>query len=444
MVASILISLGALFLLLHVLRRQHLSLGLPLAYLASLLLIHVPGAVAHVIGGDFLTDDAATQEGMFITTVGVVCFVAGVWLARATSRRQSQFVPADRRNFALFCLFGGWAVVYGLSPLGRIPSLGAAIDKGGAVWILGCILGLRGAVEARSMTRILGWSAALVVYPALMLLVGGFLSYGSAAIIVVISVFAISARRYWRASMGVALTAVFGVTLFVSYFELRDDIRNDVWGGASMSHRLSTTSGMFTQLHFIDPSNQKDLNALDMRLNQNRFVGLAADRIRSHEVDRLWGQSVLDSLIALVPRAYWPDKPVTAGSGDMVADMTGLELNKDTSWGVGNVMEFYVNFGLPGVVAGFAVLGWLLGWLDLQAAAAERRAQFGRAVICFLPAVAMIQPGGSLVELVGGGGAALLAAFVWSWVWNRWARYRKWSGLLTMIRISDPQPRMGS
>ncbi len=283
-----------------------------------------------------------------------------------------------------------------------------------------------------------------MVYPALMLLVGGFLSYGSAAIIVVISVFAISARRYWRASMGVALTAVFGVTLFVSYFELRDDIRNDVWGGASMSHRLSTTSGMFTQLHFIDPSNQKDLNALDMRLNQNRFVGLAADRIRSHEVDRLWGQSVLDSLIALVPRAYWPDKPVTAGSGDMVADMTGLELNKDTSWGVGNVMEFYVNFGLPGVVAGFAVLGWLLGWLDLQAAAAERRAQFGRAVICFLPAVAMIQPGGSLVELVGGGGAALLAAFVWSWVWNRWARYRKWSGLLTMIRISDPQPRMGS
>lgn len=444
MVASILVSLGAVFLLLHLLRRPRLSLGLPLAYLASLLLIHVPGAIAHRVGGDFLTDDAATQEGMFITAAGVVSFVAGVWLARSTSRPQSGFVPADRRNFALFCLFGGWAVVYGLSPLGRIPSVGAAIDKGGAVWILGCLLGLRAAVDARSMNRILGWSAALAVYPSLMLLVGGFLSYGSAAIIVVISVFAIAARSYWRASAGVALAAVFGVTLFVSYFELRDDIRNDVWGGASMSHRLSTTSGMFTHLHLIDPNDQKDLNALDLRLNQNRFVGLAAERIRSHDVDMLWGQSVLDSLIALVPRAYWPDKPVKGGSGDMVADMTGLELNKDTSWGVGNVMEFYVNFGLPGVVAGFALLGGLLGWLDLQAAAAERRARFGRAIICFLPAVAMIQPGGSLVELVGGSGAAFLAAVAWSWVWTRWGRYRKWSGLLTLIRISDPQPRLGS
>ena len=54
--------------------------------------------------------------------------------------------------------------------------------------------------------------------------------------------------------------------------------------------------------------------------------------------------------------------------------MTGLELNQDTSWGVGNVMEFYINFGLPGVVIGFLVLGWLIGALDFRAASAERRA----------------------------------------------------------------------
>jgi hypothetical protein len=443
MILAILASLAAPFVLLYLLRRRRLSLGLPLAYLALLLLIHVPGAFAHLIAGDFLQDDEATKEGMTYTALGVVCFVAGVWLARAMAKPDDRFVPADRRNFSLFCLFAGLAMVYGLQLLAKIPSIGAAIDKGGAVWILGCLLGLRAAVSARDMTRILGWTVALSIYPALMLLLGGFLSYGTAAVIVIIAVLAISARRYWHAAAGFVVAALFGVTLFVSYFELRDDIRADVWGGASMSQRISTTSGMFTHLHLIDPNDQKDLNALDLRLNQNRFVGLAAERIRNHQVDLLWGQSVLDSVIALIPRAYWPDKPVVGGSGDIVTNMTGLELNRDTSWGVGNVMEFYINFGVPGVVFGFLALGWLLGWLDLQAAAAERTARFGGAIVFFLPAVAMAQPGASMVEIVGGGGAAFLAALAWRWVWNHWAQYRSWSDVLRFFRVSNPHPGVG-
>ncbi len=234
------------------------------------------------------------------------------------------------------------------------------------------------------------------------------------------------------------------MTLFVSYFELRDDIRSDVWGGASMSQRVSTVSGMFTHLHLIDPTSQKDLDSLDLRLNQNRFVGLAVERIRDGQVDKLWGRSVWDSFIALIPRAYWPDKPETGGSGDIVADMTGLDLNRDTSWGVGNVMEFYVNFGAAGVVCGFLILGLVLGWLDLRVASTERTGRLGDTFLYFLPAAAMIQPGGSLMEIVGGAGAALLAALGWRWIWNRWARFRNWSGLLKMVRISDPHPRLGS
>src|SRR6185437_11887263 len=101
------------------------------------------------------------------------------------------------------------------------------------------------------------------------------------------------------------------------------------------------------------------------------FVGLAAARIQQGQVDLLDGESVTDGLIELIPRAFWPDKPTTAGSGQLVADMTGLRLNQDTSWGVGNVMEFYINFGLPGVIIGFVALGWLIGSLDVRGAAAE-------------------------------------------------------------------------
>ena len=48
------ICLAAFLWLLQLLRRDRVSLGLPIAYLYSLLLIHVPGAFAHIVGRDVL------------------------------------------------------------------------------------------------------------------------------------------------------------------------------------------------------------------------------------------------------------------------------------------------------------------------------------------------------------------------------------------------------
>ncbi len=50
----IFVCLAAFIALLFILRRDRVSLGLPIAYLYSLLLIHVPGAFAHIAGRDFL------------------------------------------------------------------------------------------------------------------------------------------------------------------------------------------------------------------------------------------------------------------------------------------------------------------------------------------------------------------------------------------------------
>ena len=121
--------------------------------------------------------------------------------------------------------------------------------------------------------------------------------------------------------------------------------------------------------------------------------------------------SVWEGLLSLVPRAFWPEKPVFAGSPQIVSKMTGLRLSPTTSFGVGNVMEFQINFGIPGVVIGFFVLGWLIGTLDLKAAVAERRGDLGGVILFFLPGVALIQPNGSLVELFSGSAAALVGAF---------------------------------
>jgi hypothetical protein len=424
MIVPILICVAAFLALLAMLRRGQLSLGLPLAYLALLLLIHVPGALAHVVGEQFLGNTEYVTTGIWYTAIGVACFVVGVWVARATTRPNRTLVAADRRGFATFCLVGGWIFVYGLAPLSRIPSLGAAIANGGAIWMLGTLLGLRHAAQSGNLQRLLMWSAAPAVYATLMLLAGGFLSYGAAAATVIISVLAILARSYLRALVGVAVAVVVGMTIFVNYFENRTDIRESVWGGASVQNRIGSVLGMADTFHLINLGSEKDLLALDLRLNQNVFVGIAASRLQDKEVDYLNGQSVWDGVMSMVPRALWPDKPITGGSGRIVADVTGLELNEDTSWGVGNVLEFYINFGLAGVVVGFLALGWLLGMLDFRAAVAERRGDLGQLILIFLPTVGLIQPGASIVEMTGSAAAALAAAYVWRWGWGVWQSSR--------------------
>ena len=225
-----------------------------------------------------------------------------------------------------------------------------------------------------------------------MLLLGGFLSYGSTAIIIVLSVLAISMRSHWRVAVGLTIAAILGFNLFLSYFQHRDELRAAVWGGAPLDERIDVAMDILRDFEWFDSTNQAHLSALDQRLDQNYFAGLAAARIDAGEVDYLYGRSLWEGLMAFVPRLVWPDKPVFGGSPKIVSGMTRLTLSEGTSFGVGNVMEFQINYGMPGVVVGFLVLGWLLGTLDRKAAVAEGSGDLGRVLLFFLPAVALIRP----------------------------------------------------
>jgi hypothetical protein len=405
--------------LLWILRRDKVSLGLPIAYLYSLLLIHVPGAFAHVVGGDFLVNSDLIELAMRFTAFGSVCFVLGVWLARRSTPTVPVRGNVDRHRFCWFCLIVGWISIYGLTPLYVIPSVSAAVVQGGSIWMLGVLLGLRAAVQNRDLKWMGVWLGALTVYPVLMLLLGGFLSYGAAAVIIVCSALTISTRSYWRALAGIAVFFFLSLSIFVTYYHHRDNIRNQVWGGAPLDARVDSVIDTGKDFEWFNPTDRRHLIALDQRLNQNYFVGLAARRIERGRVNYLEGESVWEGLQALVPRALWPEKPVFAGSPQIVSKMTGVHVSSDTSFGVGNVMEFQINFGTPGVVVGFLILGWLIGTLDLKAATAERRGELGKVILFFLPCVALIQPNGSLVELFSGSAAALVGACVWNWAWKR-------------------------
>jgi hypothetical protein len=438
MMLLIIICFAALLWLLWLLRRDRLSLGLPIAYLYSLLFAHVPGAFADLAGRDFLRHSDVTEIGMRFTALGSICFGAGVWWAR--SRSSFAIMPIHREanhdQFWWFCLLGGWFLIYGLSPLYQVPSISAAVEKGGAIWMLGVMLGLRAACQRRDLKRIAIWLGALMVYPVLSLLLGGFLSYGSGAIIIVSAALTISTRSFGRVVGGITLFVFLSLSIFVNYFEHRNDIREQVWGGAPLEARIDSVVDAVRGFEWFDPKDRKHLMALDERLNQNYFVGLAARRIQLGLADYLVGDSVWQGVLSLVPRILWPDKPVFGGSPEIVSKMTGLHLSPTTSFGVGNVMEFQINFGIPGVVIGFVVLGWFIGTLDLKAAVAEARGDLGGVILFFLPCVALIQPIGSIVEITSGAAAALVAAYGWKWAWKQWVTHRASS----RRRYSHPHP----
>ena len=396
-------------------------LGLPVAYMLNFLLIHVPGAYAAGLGatGYFTRDIGIIATGIRLTAIASVCFVAGLLLAQRLSKagmRGEAPTPVPR-SFFLFCVIGGWVVAIALTPLKAIPSVGAAVVFGSSIWMLGVLLGLLGAMSARQVGRFLTWSAALLVYPLVVLIFGGFIGYGASAILTIFAILLVHLRSKFIALLIAPVILFLGISIFVNYFENRSALRDVLWSTPTFDERIEALGDTFGDFRLFDPDRPGHLKALTLRLNQNEFVGIAAKRLENGEVDFLHGRSLFEGLVAVVPRAIWPDKPVYGGSPAVVSEMTGLRFNNNTSWGVGNVMEFYINFGLPSLVFGFVLLGLFIGWLDRRAYLFLVNGRPGDSLLYFLPGVALIQPNGSLVELTGGAAAALAAAFGWRYLW---------------------------
>ncbi|HEY7900161.1 MAG TPA: hypothetical protein VIC25_03150 [Caulobacteraceae bacterium] len=396
-----------------------------MAYLFILLLDHMPGAWAQSVSGGLLQGYYYTELGMRITAVAIACFVVGAFLVTGRRRADPAPAPAERSSFALFCLVGGWVFTFALSFLNSVSSFGAAAHEAGAIWMLGVMIGLREALKRKVPTVVAFWVGALAVYPTVMLVHGGYLVHGSVVAIPVISSLAITTRRFWRLALSAVVLLVVGLSAFVTYFEGRPEIRGSVWGGGSLHERVSTIADVAGRAHIIDPGRLDDLSALNTRLNQSYFIGIAADRLDGGVSEYLHGRSLWEGVESVVPRAMWSNKQVVAGSGTLVADATGLDLDTGTSWAVGNVMELYINFGWAGIVVGFVVLGFIIASLDRRAALAERRGDFGGALLFFLPCVAFTRPDLSAVDIASGAAAALIAALVWRMAWLYWVGRRR-------------------
>jgi len=81
------------------------------------------------------------------------------------------------------------------------------------------------------------------------------------------------------------------------------------------------------------------------------------------------GAVAVGTILSLVPRAVWPQKPTSVPTQIQYERDLGLpELDNSP----GPINEFYAEFGLVGVVLGYAAFGWLLGFLTEYALNSHR------------------------------------------------------------------------
>ena len=397
-------------------RRGSEGAGLVPAYLVSLSLIHwFPAAVnrSELLRGPNLelVETGFRQSVLAILGFAIATTMTSLLVRPAATADEGTDAQSDQRRFAVvYLLVGVFAYIALFSPVGLLPTVTAITAVGQQLFVVGaCLLCWHGWNRQRAGQLVLGILFAALL-PLFTVLDQGFLSFGAAAATVVIA-FISSFLPRGRVIAISAIIGYLGLSLFVSYFRDREEIREVVWGGASLGARAQVLEASLRDFEFFSLSDPDHLSYVNQRLNQNILVGQAVRRL-SVTHDFAQGSTLSESVLALVPRAVWPDKPIRAGSPEIATRYTGIRYAEGTSVGVGHVLEFYINFGTAGVFLGFITIGVILTLIDVRARRSLNASNERAFALWFLVGISFIHVGGSLVELSSSAGASLILAIV--------------------------------
>jgi hypothetical protein len=256
------------------------------------------------------------------------------------------------------------------------------------------------------------WVALTALLPFATIITQGFLSYGFAAMVTIFSFIASFYRPRWKLIGWSMVVSYLALSMYVTYMRDREAIREVVWAQEAYSVRVNEVMNTFRDFEFLDLQNQEHLYRIDDRLNQNGLVGQAVAYLELRPEEFAKGETIWEALLSPIPRAIWPDKPIVAGSGDLVSRFTGIRFAEGTSVGIGHILEWYVNFGSLGLFLGMCGTGLLIGWLDRTATGRLLEGDWPGFVLWYLPGLSLLQVGGSLVEAVSGASAALVVALM--------------------------------
>jgi hypothetical protein len=397
-----------------VIRRGQRGGVLLLAYYVGLSIIHVPGVLDYLGDAPGLNQERETYLGFVATLISLGALLIGAMFAKTTVEVRGGNVPPGargqfRRN-SVAMIVAGAGIYFLVVPLTvLIPSATAVLASVGSLLPFGFWLYFYSAIQDRSLWRLLLGLAMLPLLPMSTMISGGFISNGMYWVIAVVALIYVASpwKRYF--ALLAPLAFILGLSAAIAYFGGRSELRDAVWyEQAPVSARIGRIMQMFDNFELVDFNNPTHVQYLDSRLNQNYFVGLTIMRHEDGEFDLALGGTV--PWWALVPRALWPDKPQVGGGRSIVSDFTGLTLSEGTSFGAGQPLEFYANFGWPGIIGGFCFFGYVLMRLDMVMNVAFKQSDMARLIRVALPSLSLLQPGGNLLEILVAVAAAMVAA----------------------------------
>jgi len=399
-------------------RRSRQTGFLIYSYLVLFFLNHWFGALAHALPWNPF-DDVNTAIGFQQSTYGLIALAVGALVMpgyrprgqpdfevrRAEDGLRRRFEAERVAQYYFFIGISSWIISY--TSLADVPGTTALISAGKQVLIfaicLKCWIGWR----SGNRLKFVGWLALSLAFPVVTTLGSGFLGYGIAIVITVFAFVATFYRPRWRLVAASIVAVYLGLSLYIGYAKSREALRETVWGGENIEKRINAGLDMLRDIEPFSLWNESHLIFVDLRLNQNGLVG-AATRYTPDVAPFLYGKTIYDAVLALIPRAVWPDKPSTAGSGDYVSQQTGILFAEGTSVGMGQVLEFYINFGTAGVVVGFLLLGMAFRHMDDRLFGSMSRADWNGAALWFVVGTSALQVGGALAEI----SAAMMAGAV--------------------------------
>lgn len=418
-------------------RKYFRSVGLVLAYLLNISLLHLAGATVYLSKQPHLYPESVVTDGLRLSTLGLLGFtigsivVAPIFLSASRASAPREDYEAEQTLPMIYLLVGGFSYVALATFIGKLPTLNAITAVGQQVFLAGHCLLCWKAWKAGNRRRLTVLILIAALFPFITIVFQGFLTYGAFALALVLCFVASLVRSRLRILLAAGLTLYVGLSVFVTYTQERQELREVVWGGRTLSERLERLTGVFAEIEWFDPGDNVHQEQLDRRLNQNYLVGAAYRRLSANQ-EFADGDTITESFVALVPRAVWPSKPTSAGSGRVVTEYTGITFDPTTSVGIGHILEFYINFGTTGIVIGMLVFGAVLTILDVSAARHLVIGNWQGFVLRLLVGISFLQVGGSLAELTTSAAASVLLVVALNSLLYRLQRRR------SITAVSDP------
>jgi len=397
-------------------RRTNGGVGLVFAYVLNFWALHWIAASLYLLPWYRYHDDYFVTLGVEQSTYGMVAFACGsLGLAPFVThlgpfRRLRRFSYSPHPALpAVYLLAGAGSYLLLSSTVGSLPTANALISVGQYLFVVGLCLQCWVSWRQRAEHKFIFWLSVAFILPFVTILSRGFMGYGAAATLVVCTFVASFLRPLWKVTVVGVFLMYLGFSFYVNYMRDRDEIRASVWGQQSLFSRVDRIATTLRNFEWFNPYSERHLQRIDDRLNQNIFVGAAVDQLNGSQA-YTYGETLSQALLALVPRVLWPEKPVFGGSGNLVREYTGFRFSEGTSVGVGQVLEFYINFGTLGVVVGFLIFGVVVTLIDVIAARQLLANNWQGFVLWYLVGISCLQIGGSLVEVVGSAGASVVVA----------------------------------